>query len=219
MTALPRNLFCLNLAYNIDDRDVVEQLLIEFPEETEQCISIALRNMLTVDYLPIVPFFSNQVLSSYLSMLWSDQSPNDKLLDAADNGLIYLAAYYLDRGVDIHAHNDIALRYAAYNGHTETVKLLLDRKADIHAVDDWALGAAAEHGHTDTVILLLDRKADIHADHDHALKWAARNGHTETVKLLLDRNADVHAEHDWALRYAVKNGHIDTVKLLRSYMT
>jgi hypothetical protein len=74
---------------------------------------------------------------------------------------------------------------AADKGHTETVALLLEKGADIRADDDGALRWAADGGHTETVALLLNRGADIHADKDHALRWAALNGHTETVALLL----------------------------------
>ena len=100
----------------------------------------------------------------------------------------------LDRGADIHASNDGALRFAAMNGHTETVKLLLDRGADIHAVNDLALRLAAENGHTETVKLLLDRGARIHACNDNALYLAVYNGHTETVKVLLAHGATITPE-------------------------
>jgi ankyrin repeat protein len=211
---LPRSLFCLTLAHSIDDKDVVEQLLTDFPEETTQCLPIALRTVLEVDYLPPVPFFSDRELLRYLSLLWSDQTLNRKLFGVASNSLIYLVAYYLDRETDIHANHDDALILAATYGHTDTVGLLLDRKADIHSADDGALRWAAYYGHTETVKLLLDRKADIHARYDDALRDAAARGRTDTVKLLLDRKADIHSDDDFALRYAVRNGHIETVKLL-----
>jgi hypothetical protein len=184
MTTLPRNLFCLNLAYNIGDRDIVEQLLTDFPVETEQCIPTALRGALEVDYLPTVPFFSSRELLKYLSLLWGRGTVNNKLIDAAMCGLIYLVAYYLDRGADIHSENDQALRSAVYYNYIKTIKLLLDRKADIHALNDSALRWAAAHGQTEVVELLLDRKADLHAEGDYALKWAAAYDHPETVKLL-----------------------------------
>jgi ankyrin repeat protein len=96
----------------------------------------------------------------------------------------------LDEGANIHAWNDLALKWAAKYGHTETVRLLLDRGADIHAYHDEALKWAATHGYTKTVKLLLDRGANIHAWDDEALRWATLCGHTETVKLLLKRGAD-----------------------------
>ena len=67
----------------------------------------------------------------------------------------------LDRGADIHALDDIALRYAAFYRRAETVKLLLDRGADIHAMNDSALDSAAYFGYLEIVKLLLDRGAII----------------------------------------------------------
>jgi ankyrin repeat protein len=103
---------------------------------------------------------------------------------------------------------------AAENGHKETVALLLDRGADIHAWDDYALRAVTQDGHTETVALLLDKGADIHAHNDYALRWAAENGHTETVGLLLDKGANIYAENDYALRWATQNEQTETVALL-----
>jgi hypothetical protein len=179
----PRSLFCLNLAYNIDDKDVIEQLPTNFSEETEQCIPIALRNVLEVGYLPPVPFFSSRKLAKYLSLLWNNRHLDNKLLNAASDGLVYLVAYFLDRGTDIHA-NDWPLIFAVSGGHTDTVKLLLDRKADIHVDRDSPLMSAIGAGHIETVKLLLDRKADIHVDDDYALKDAIELGYTEIANLL-----------------------------------
>ena len=79
---------------------------------------------------------------------------NQKLIDAANNGNINEVALLLDRGADIHAEKDEALRLAAYNGHTETVALLLDRGADIHAEKDEALRWATKNGYTETVAIM-----------------------------------------------------------------
>ena len=108
---------------------------------------------------------------------------------------------------------------AAKSGDTNTVKLLLDRGADIHAVDDYALRCAAYGGHENVVKLLLDRGADIHAIDDLALQLAADGGHEGVVKLLLDRGADIHASSDLALQWAARGGHEGVVKLLKQHMS
>jgi len=61
---------------------------------------------------------------------------------------------------------------------------------DIHYDDDYALRWAADQGLTKTVKLLLDRGANIHAGNDDALRRATHRGRAKTVKLLLDRGAD-----------------------------
>jgi hypothetical protein len=87
----------------------------------------------------------------------------------------------------------------------EVIGELIDEGANIRANDDCALRWAAENGHTETVELLLDRGADIHAGNDCALRWAAVKGHTEIVKLLLDRGVDIYADNDYVLRWAAVN--------------
>jgi hypothetical protein len=84
----------------------------------------------------------------------------------------------------------------------EGLKWMLERGADIHACDDSALRWSAQYGHLEVVRLLLERGADIHADDDLALRWSAHNGHLEVVRLLLECGADVHADNDFALRWS-----------------
>src|SRR3990172_8474336 len=93
-----------------------------------------------------------------------------QLIRAAEKGYLSLVKEVLDRGADIHAENDQALRWAAEKGYLDVVKLLLDRGADIHAENDYALRLAAEYGQLDVVKLLLDRGANIHAGDDIALQ-------------------------------------------------
>jgi ankyrin repeat protein len=47
---------------------------------------------------------------------------------------------------DIHAENDVALRWAAFYDYLDMVKYLVEHGADIHAVDDYALRYAAYNG-------------------------------------------------------------------------
>jgi len=62
----------------------------------------------------------------------------------------------LDRGANIHADGDEALRYAAKNGQLEVVELLLAQGADLHVNDDASLRLAAKDGQLAVVELLLD---------------------------------------------------------------
>jgi ankyrin repeat protein len=54
----------------------------------------------------------------------------------------------------VHAWKDEALRWAAWEGHTGTVKVLLAHGANVHAKDDLALRLASREGHMDTVKVL-----------------------------------------------------------------
>ena len=120
----------------------------------------------------------------------------------------------LEKGADIHAREDNALRWASKYGRTEAVKLLLEEGADIHVHNDFALITASFYGHKDIVVLLLKYGADVHADNDEALREASINGDTEIIKLLLEEGADIHAKDDEALRSASYYGQTEIVKLL-----
>ena len=123
----------------------------------------------------------------------------------------------IQEGADVHACEDVALRWASEYGHTEIVKLLLEHGADVHAQEDEALKLASEYGHTEIVKLLLEYGADVHVYEDYALRWASREGHLEVVKFLLEYGADVHASKNEALRLASEYGHTEVVKLLEEW--
>ena len=145
-------------------------------------------------------------------------TPDEKLIKSARYEVLWLVKDALEQGANVHTNDDLALRLASNNGHTEVIKLLLDAGADVHAWDDWALRWASEYGHIEVVKLLLDAGANVHALNDYALQNASYNGHIEIVKLLLDAGANVHANKDIALRWASEYGHIEVVKLLKQHM-
>ena len=49
---------------------------------------------------------------------------NEKLIEAAKSGDLDQVRALIKEGADIHAWDDVALRWAASNGHLEVVKLL-----------------------------------------------------------------------------------------------
>jgi hypothetical protein len=53
----------------------------------------------------------------------------------------------LDKGADIHAMNDLGLRWAIYEGNIDTVKALLARGAMFPVVSQKPLGYSAENSH------------------------------------------------------------------------
>ncbi|AYV85138.1 MAG: repeat protein [Satyrvirus sp.] len=135
---------------------------------------------------------------------------------ASVNNHLEIVKYVIEKGADIHAENDQALRKASRNGHLEIVKLLIEKGANIHAVNDGALHGASFNGHLEIVKLLTENGADIHAENDRALQWASENGHLEIVKLLIDKGANIHAENDGALRWASLYGHSEIIKFLKT---
>jgi len=137
-----------------------------------------------------------------------------ELVNASEHGDLEMVRLFLDRGANIHAQDDWALRNAIYKGHLDVVRFLLDHGANIHAQDDYALRYASYNGNLELVRFLLDRGANIHADDDGTLRVASEFGYLDVVRFLLDRGANIHASNDWALRWASYSGHLKVVRLL-----
>ena len=153
---------------------------------------------------------------------------NVTIENAARLGLVGITSLLLNRGENIEKIgflNQTPLQWAAWDGHTETVRLLLDRGARIEGDRNgrrWTpLHYAAEKGHTETVRLLLDRGANIDAeDNKGRTPWhvALRHGYTEIVRLMLEKGALLEARTNgggWTpLQVAVKRGYTEIVRLL-----
>ena len=95
--------------------------------------------------------------------------------------------YLVQQGVDIHADNDLVLRYLASNGHLEVLKYLVQQGVDIRANNDEALRSAAFNGHLEVLKYLVQQGADIHANNDLALRSSALYGHLEVLKYLVQQ--------------------------------
>ena len=100
----------------------------------------------------------------------------------------------------------------------QVIKELVEEGADIHANDDLALRWAAENGHLDVVKFLVKEGADIHVFDNIVLRWAAKNGYFKIVKYLVKEGANIHAENDEALRWATREGHLEIVEYLAKKM-
>ena len=113
-----------------------------------------------------------------------DLSPDELLLKSLKIGFLPIVRLALEKGADIHARNDYALRYASEDGHKDVAELLLKNGADVHADNDDALQGAAASGHKDIVELLLKNGADAHADNDFAFQLALNREQKNIIKLL-----------------------------------
>ena len=66
-------------------------------------------------------------------------SPENLLIMSSKIGFLPGVKLALKNGTDVHAHYDLALRWASNNGHKDVVELLLKYGADVHADNDGAL--------------------------------------------------------------------------------
>ena len=151
--------------------------------------------------------------------------------------------YLIKNGADVHAGNEMALRWGAHNGYLNIVKYLVECDANVHIGNDIALWQSTQNNHLDVVKFLVENRTnihtkynaafcwsaqngyfgiveyliahtDIHFENDYALRWSAHNGHFDVVKFLVKNGANIHAENDYALRWSANHGHFDIVKFL-----
>lgn len=151
-----------------------------------------------------------------------------KLLHAAEQGNICMAAELLDQGIHVDSTDEegvSALHTSCANGHENMVRLLLSRGASFDATNcyGWTpLMIAACYGHVKIVVILVQYKADIFAQNDlcaTALDCAARSGHLQIVGILIDGSSDYEGSQLadnclTALLNACHHGHELVVKLL-----
>lgn len=149
----------------------------------------------------------------------SEETLNEQLLNAVEQGDEASVAEFLKQGADPNlfkiiyasyiASNQISLlMIAAQKGYVEVMKVLLDAGARIDEVERWesfdkfphtfrcwtALMHAAAEGNEAAVKLLIEHEAEIDkisGHQDTASIIAARRGHLEVLKLLLVNGGDI----------------------------
>src|SRR5437867_4020276 len=72
---------------------------------------------------------------------------NDALSLASEKDQLGVVKYLVNKGANVHAHDDLALRRASAHGHSEIVKYLISVGANVHANGNQALIWASERGH------------------------------------------------------------------------
>jgi ankyrin repeat protein len=119
-------------------------------------------------------------------------------------------------------YGDTAVGIAALSGHLSIVRRLVDAGANLGGRGWNPLHYAAFNGHTDTLRFLLERRAPIDAwapNRQTALMLATKNGHLEVVRLLTEANANMEladADGNTALSLAVSAGNTVIADFLRA---
>ncbi|KAJ3031707.1 hypothetical protein HDV00_008208 [Rhizophlyctis rosea] len=125
----------------------------------------------------------------------------------------------IDGGRDIvgQEDRDLALRYAAYNGHKDVIKLLCEFGAKSLGV---ALRDAAERGDAGVAGTLLNTDDGLvwyisMLEQETALGIAVRNGHWNVAKVIVDAGVSG-SGHGLVLQYAAACGHLEMVRQVLS---
>ncbi|KAJ3046793.1 hypothetical protein HK097_000508, partial [Rhizophlyctis rosea] len=178
----------------------------------------------------------------HLLEVYNSEMPPDKwecaFISAAKNGHPEIVAMMLDKGVDVHVRDDLALRHVADYQYdesrlhrvtlspdtdlvarekrfVETMRVVIDGGANVREHGRYVLDMACFEGCFDMVKLLLESGArDPNISLYYAMRTAASLGRVDIARLLLDAGADELLEDSRAVTLAAQYGHLDMVKLL-----
>ena len=137
-----------------------------------------------------------------------------RMLRYVKSGRFERARSMIEKGANIHAHYDCALRTSAQNGQLDMVKYLLEKGANIHVNGDDALKSSAKNGHLEVLKLLISKGAHFQDNANYMLQWSAWNSHLNVVKFLVHKGVNIRADDDALLRLSAKYGRLEIVKYL-----
>lgn len=100
-----------------------------------------------------------QQVKNFMKSINQEYNLDSALVECARFGKLEFVKYLLNAGADVHAYNDYALSYAAFNGHTKVVKVLLNAGANVRARNNLALYWANTNGHDDIVKIIINHIA------------------------------------------------------------
>ena len=220
-----------------------------FPQPGDEDNNTALMKAAGQGHIEVVRFLVEQGADLHIR----NRQEQDALMLAAAGGHLAVATFLIDSGdypsispplLNYNYENgpQIALEWAAYNGHLDMVRLLLEVIGAFDRPDpNPSLGWAAYRGHLDVARLLIEHGAYVNGQPfgvsylgPSALMLAAYSGQLEMARFLLEREADIHARQteiwrvtetpfgpvideligDSALDLAIEQGHAEVVRLL-----
>ena len=138
----------------------------------------------------------------------------DILYWAARHGNLELAEYAVELGANVIGDENYAIQCAAECGHLDVVEYLVAQGADITANDNIAIRLATMNGHLDVIKYAVVHGANIPAHNIYAFHRAAWEGHLDVIKYLAEHGVDITANDNYAIRCAAENGQLDVIKYL-----
>ena len=134
----------------------------------------------------------------------------NNLAMACQKGDLVRAKYLVEKGADVQAFGNSAIRFASKHGHLAVVKYLVENGADVQALDNLVIKEAAAGGHLEVVKYLVGKGADFRADND-PVRQASFFGHVKVVKYLVEMGADFKSKNNFAVKWASARGHFEVV--------
>jgi hypothetical protein len=162
--------------------------LYNVQEIINSCSKIFLKNYLSTchDIVSVICQEGHVHLLKYLITKGLIFDKNQALLTASTFGKIRILKYLIKNGADIHANDDLAVRYAIENGHVETVKYLHSIEVGVNPFTTSVSGFifACGNGHLKMVDYLMDKNVDLGNKWRDAIFKARENGHINIVKYI-----------------------------------
>lgn len=150
----------LSKAVDHNEYDIVKFIIDKFNDDSVITIGLVETAINNQNF----PMFKLLIDKAKENTYFIDDFLNQALAFTARHGNLEMLKYLVEnKGADLHAEDERALRVASQNGHLDIVKYLVERGADVHAMFEGALRFAAERGHQDVVNYLLSKGADPNA--------------------------------------------------------
>uniref|UniRef100_A0A6G6ACT1 Ankyrin repeat-containing protein n=1 Tax=Borely moumouvirus TaxID=2712067 RepID=A0A6G6ACT1_9VIRU len=102
--------------------------------------------------------------------------------------------FMISVGINIHAYNYYALKWASFHKYLKVLQFLVENGADIHVDNDYSLRCALNNDHFEMVKYLVEKGANIHVNNDYSLIMACKNGNFEMAKYLIEKGVNVNAK-------------------------
>ena len=205
MERLSAPLLCLTLQHVIDQPDVAEELLREYPQ-IERCVPLALKEVFD---MPTIP--DTVMTFKYVRALWHQlpelQDIKDKYLASAREGLIYLLPYIIPHP-DIYTISEAV--WAAIEGRQlDTIKYLLSlivpNKRSLHIIRS-SLTAAGGYGFTEAM--------------KYILSWMASNYSPEQINDAISHHVLLELEvNRLNVQFGATPGNIDAITSAQTFLS
>lgn len=135
-----------------------------------------------------------------------------------DNEEALLEALLVNKRFKAIVEMEKVLALAANFGFFNILKKLLEKGIDPSDDENLCIRLAAQNGHTEIVKeLLKNPKVDPATCANYPILYASRNGHTAIVEILSkDERVDPSDVDNWAIKKAAYLGHVDIVHMLKN---
>ena len=188
----------LNVSLEKGNLDITEFLIKNGAKFNENTLHYALRS----NQLKVIEFIIDKGVDINTEI-------NTKLIETIVTTNTDIIDLFVKYGFDIRFQNDLALRSVIKCGQIGIVKYLIDKGANIHANDDEAIKYILEYRHhdTETIKYLIENGVNICNINDEIFFRIIKNGYIETVKCLVENGVNIHVHNSKALESTIGNNY------------